>query len=257
MGRLRPPPGRVKEAYPAGAGARSNDVMALLLSLLILAAEEPTRTDGVAEALAKGDKPNAIALLKEIGTLKGNDAEALALVKLVRRPEATKQPEVLEECFLALKGIGSRKVTPQLLRLLDHSTLREIEAVRTGVCRAFQGSADPDGAEALLDLLRDREDRVIAAAAEAMGAYRYAKEPLRKELFKAILDIYEGSWNLKNSVRPELKTEKKRAERRWEVVESAMERSLQLLSNVTQPDPPSWRRWWNKNKKNRWADLEN
>lgn len=231
--------------------------MAPLLMLLILAAEGPTRADEVEAALAAGDKPKAIALLKEIGTLKGNDAEALGVVRLVREPEVTKQPEVLEECFLALKGIGSRKVTPALLRLLDHSTLKEIEAVRTGVCRAFQGSADPEGAEALLDLLHDREDRVIAAAAEAAGAYRYAKEPLRKELFKGILEVYEGTWNLKNSVKPELKVEKRRAERRWEVVEGAMEKSLQLLSNVTEPDPPSWRRWWNKNKKDRWADLEN
>jgi HEAT repeat protein len=231
--------------------------MALLLTLLILAAEEPPRADAVAVALAQGDKPKAITLLKEIGTLKGNDAEAVALVKLVKEPAATKQPEVLEECFLALKGIGSRKVTGSLMRLLDHSTLKEMEAIRTGVCRALQGSADPDGAEALLDLLHDREDRVIAAAAEAAGAYRYAKEPMRKELFKVILDGYESTWNVKNSVKPELKTEKKRAERRWEVVEAAMERSLQLLSNVTQPDPPSWRRWWNKNKKERWAELEN
>jgi HEAT repeat protein len=231
--------------------------MALLLSLLLLSADEATRTDGAAAALAAGDKPKAIALLKEIGTLKGNDTEALALVKLVRDPDVVKQPEVLEECFLALKGIGSGKATPGLLKLLDHSTLKEIEAVRIGVCRALQGSADPDGAEALRDLLHDREDRVIAASAEAMGAYRYAKEPLRKDLFKSILDIYESTWNLKNSVKPELKTEKRRAERKWEVVEGAMERSLQLLSNVTQPDPPSWRRWWNKNKKERWADLEN
>jgi hypothetical protein len=231
--------------------------MALLILLLVLAPEETTRADGVAEALAAGDKPKAIAILKEIGTLKGNDAEALAVARLVREPRVVKEPEVLEECFLALKGIGSRKVTPALLRLLDHSTLKEIEAVRIGVCRAFQGSADPAGAEALLDLFHDREDRVIAAAAEAAGAYRYAKEPLRKELFKGILDIYESCWNLKNSVKPELKTEKRRAERRWEVVEAAMEKSLQLLSNETQPDPPSWRRWWNKNKKDRWADLEN
>ncbi|MFI5402983.1 MAG: HEAT repeat domain-containing protein [Planctomycetota bacterium] len=231
--------------------------MALLLTLLILAAEEPPKADAVTVALAQGDKPKAIALLKEIGTLKGNDAEAVALVKLVKEPAVTKQPEVLEECFLALKGIGSRKVTGSLVRLLDHSTLKDMEAIRTGVCRALQGSADPDGAEALLDLLHDREDRVIAAAAEAAGAYRYAKEPMRKELFKVILDGYESTWNVKNSVKPELKTEKKRAERRWEVVEAAMERSLQLLSNVTQPDPPSWRRWWNNNKKERWAELEN
>jgi len=231
--------------------------MALLLTLLILTADEPAKADGVAAALAADDKPKAITLLKEIGLLKGNDAEALAVVKLVRLPQVQKQPDVLEECFLALKGIGSRKVTPALLKLLDHSTLKDVEAVRIGVCRAFQGSVDPEGAEALMDLLHDNEDRVIAAAAEAAGAYRYAKEPLRKELFKAILDIYEGTWNVKNAVNADAKTGKRRAEKRWEVVAEAMERSLQLLSNVTQPDPPAWRRWWNKNKKDRWADLEN
>ncbi len=231
--------------------------MALLLTLLILTADEPTRADEVAAALAADDKPKAIALLKEIGSLKGNDVEALAVAKLVRSPQVQKQPDVLEECFLALKGIGSRKVTPALLKLLDHSTLKDVDAVRIGVCRAFQGSSDPDAAEALTDLLKDREDRVIAAAAEAAGAYRYAKEGLRKDLFKAILDIYESTWNVKNSVNPDDKTGKRRAERRWEIVADAMERTLQLLSNVTQPDPPSWRRWWNKNKKDRWADLEN
>jgi HEAT repeat protein len=231
--------------------------MALLISLLILSAEDATKTGGVAAALEAGDKPKAIALLKEIGTLKGNDVEAVALVKLVREPAVLKQPEVVEECFLALKGIGSKKATPGLLRLLDHSTLKDVEAIRIGVCRAFQGSADPDGAEALEGLLHDREDRVIAAAAEAAGAYRYAKEPLRKDMFKAVLDVYESTWNMKNSVKPELKTEKRRAERKWEIIEAAAERSLQLLSNQTQPDPPSWRRWWNKNKKDRWADLEN
>lgn len=231
--------------------------MAILILLLVLAPEEAARADGVAEALVKGDKPAAIALLKEIGTLKGNDAEALAVARLVRGQRVLKEPDVLEECFLALKGIGSRKVTPALLKLLDHSTLKDMEAIRIGVCRAFQGSADPAGAEALLDLMHDREDRVIAAAAEAAGAYRHAKESIRKDLFKGILDVYESTWNLKNSVKPELKTEKRRAERKWEVIEAAMEKSLQLLSNQTEPDPPSWRRWWNKNKKGRWADLEN
>jgi hypothetical protein len=231
--------------------------MAFLILLLVLAPEETTRAEEVAAALDAGDKAKAVSILKEIGTLKGNDAEALAVAKLVRDSKVQKEPAVLEECFLALKGIGSRKVTPALLKLLDHSTLKEVEAVRIGVCRAFEGSKDPDGAEAIRDMFHDREDRVIAAAAEAAGAYRHAKESIRKDLFKGILDVYESTWNLKNSVKPELKTEKRRAERKWEVIEAAAERSLQLLSNETQPDPPSWRRWWNKNKKDRWADLEN
>ena len=119
------------------------------------------------------------------------------------------------------------------------------------------GSADPAGVETLLDLMRDKDDHVIAAAAEAGGAFRYAKEATRKDLFKTILDIYVSTWNLKNAVKPELKTQKRRAERKWEIVEAPMEKSLQLLSNVTQKSPPEWRRWWNKQKRKRWAELEN
>jgi hypothetical protein len=104
--------------------------------------------------------------------------------------------------------------------------------------------------------MRDSTDEVVAAAAEAAGAYRFAKESIRKDLFKTIVDIYVGTWNVKNAVNPELKTQKRRAERKWEIVEKPMERSLQLLSNVSQNTPPAWRRWWNKNKRKRWAELE-
>ena len=97
----------------------------------------------------------------------------------------------------------------------------------------------------------------IGAAAEAAGAYRYAKESIRKYLFKTILGIYAGTWNQKNSINPDLKKEKRRAEQKWELIESPMEKALQLLSNVTQNSPPEWRRWWNKNKGKRWEELEN
>ena len=105
--------------------------------------------------------------------------------------------------------------------------------------------------------MRDKEDQVIAAAAQAAGAYRYEKDSVRKDLFKTIVGIYESTWNLKNSVDPKKKVEAARAERKWFVIEGPMERSMQLLSNTTQPDPPAWRRWWNKNKKRKWADLDN
>jgi len=171
--------------------------------------------------------------------------------------EGTGQPpELLEGFFLALKGIGSREVTRPLVALLKHPTLRKLSVVRIGVCRALSGSADPAGVETLVDRMRDKDDRVIAAAAEAAAAYRHAKESIRKELFRVVLEIYVSNWNLKNSVDPDLKVEKARAERRWEVIERPAERSLQLLSNVTQEDPPAWQRWWNKNKNRRWEPQE-
>ena len=72
--------------------------------------------------------------------------------------------------------------------------------------------------------------RVVAAAGEASGAYRYAKSPMRKDLFNKIMGIYVSTWNLKNSVNPDRKKEKRRAETKWEIIEKSMETSMQLLS---------------------------
>ena len=232
------------------------EVMAALLAL-ILAAPGLNRVPEVLQLLKVGEKKQALSLLKEIGTHKQNHEEAKALVKLVRSPKQRKETEILEASFLALKGIGSRKVTKSVIALLKHSVLRKIVTVRVGVCRALGGSADPAAVETIIDLLRDRYDEVCAAAADAAGAYRHDKVSVRKDLFKTILDIYEANYNLKNSVKPSLRKERSRAERKWEIIEKPMERSLQLLSNLTQADPAAWRRWWNKNKHKKWPDLEN
>ena len=232
--------------------------MSLLLTLILLAPDSAApKTAEVERYLKAGDTGKAVLVLREIGTLKGNHDEAKAIVKLVRNGRIQKPSEVTEACFLALKGIGSRKVTKQLLFLLKLKPLKKDPAVRIGICRALEGSTDPAGVETVLDLLRDRDDTVIAAAADAAGAYRYAKESVRKDLFKTIMGIYVSTWNLKNSVDPELKVQKRRAEDKWEIVEKPMERALQLLSNTTPNDPPAWRRWWNKNKKKKWEELEN
>jgi len=229
--------------------------MPAFLALLLLSAA-PDAAEKVPQlvALLEAKKtPEALALLKEIGGLKENHVEAKALVRAIRAPDVPKPPEVMEASFLALKGIASREVTKDLLAFLEHSELKKDVIVRIGVCRALEGSADPAGAEALVDLLGDRDDRVIAAAGEAAAAYRHAPEALRKELFKEVLDVYVPTWSLKNSVDPDQKVQRARSERRWEVVHQSMEKALQLLSNANEQDPPAWQRWWNKNKKKRWT----
>jgi len=235
------------------------EAMAILLGISLLFAQPappPLEVDQLAKLLRAKETAKALTLLKRIGTLEHNDAEAKALVKLIRNRRIPKPPAVLEACFLALKGIKSRKVTRDLKALRKLNPLRKDPAVRIGICRALQGSADPAGAETIRALLRDPVDAVVAAAAEAAGAYRTAKQSIRKELFKTLVDIYVGTWNLKNSVQPDLKTEMRRAERKWERIRKPMEKSMQLLSNVTRNDPPAWRRWWNKNKHKRWGELE-
>ncbi len=233
--------------------------MSLLLTFLLLAPDPIAIKVPELQLLLKGKKPKtdeALALLKEIGQLKGNDTEAKALVKLIRTSRVKKPPEIMEASFLALKGIGSRKVTKSMLALFNVRKLKKDPVVRIGICRAFEGSTDPAGIEYLKDRLHDVDDRVVGAAAAAMGVHRHAKETVRKDLFKSILKIYMPTWNLKNAVKDDLKVQRRRAERKWEVIEAPMEKSLALLSNVTRPAPSAWQRWWNKNKKKRWQTIE-
>lgn len=233
------------------------DTMCALCLAILLAAPAGNQVPQVLEHLQAGDTTQALGLLKEIATHEKNDEEAKDLVRLVRQNKVKVPPEVVDAAFLALKGIGSRKVTKDLMLLLKHSRLKKEERVKIGVCRALGGSADPAAVEFLIDRLRDPHDEVIAAAAEAAGAYRHASEAIRKDLFQTIVDQYESMWNLMNTVNPDRTVEKGRAERKWAITAKAMEKSLQLLSNVTQNDPTEWRRWWNKNKNAKWAELEN
>ena len=69
---------------------------------------EAVKVPEVARLLEAGNVVAAQELLKEIGTLEKNHVEAEALVRLIRDPklDLEKRPEVLEACFLALRGIG-------------------------------------------------------------------------------------------------------------------------------------------------------
>ncbi|MHC4940201.1 MAG: HEAT repeat domain-containing protein [Planctomycetota bacterium] len=233
--------------------------LAISLLLLLTAPDPPAAKSRVPEVtvLLKEEKHGeALKLLREIGTHKDNHAEAADLVKLIKAARPKKPPEVYEACFLALKGIGSRKVTGKLIALFKHSRLKKDPAIRKGICIALGGSADPKAVDALVARMRDPDNHVIGAAIEAAGSYRYSRESIRKELFKTVLSVYVPTWNMKESINPDHKQQRQRAEKKWEVIAKPSERTLQLLSNTRQEDPPAWRRWWNKSKKLKWEELE-
>ncbi|MCZ6572569.1 MAG: hypothetical protein ACE10D_04990 [Planctomycetota bacterium] len=228
---------------------------ALLTALLLLMpAPDAEKVPELKELLTQRNTDAALTLLKEIGALKGNDAEAKALLKLIRARKPKKPPEVLEASFMALQGIGSKKVTKHLLLLLDHRMAKD-PAVRIGICRALQGSVDKAASKDLTKLLRDKEDTVAAAAASAIGAYRYAPEATRKDLFKVVMNILDSTWNVKNSVKPDLKVERRRAQKKWAIIAKPFEKTLELLSNTRQRHPAEWRKWWNKNKRKKWGNA--
>jgi len=233
--------------------------MACLLLILLLAPDPKpeSQVPEVAQLLKDGKPDKALILLREIGAHKKNHQEAADLIKLVRSSRPKRPPEVDEAIFLALRDIGSRKVTSKLIALFKHRTLKKDPRARAGICLALGGAADPKAVDELCDRMRDPDDHVIAAAIEAAGSYRYAKESIRKELFETVLGVYVPTWNMKESINPEHKTARQRAERKWEVIVKPSEKTLRLLSNTTQEDPPAWRRWWNKKKKKKWAEIEN
>ena len=233
--------------------------MACLLTLLFLL-PGPNAQSQVPDVvqLLKDEKPDkAIALLKEIGKHKKNDTEAGDLIKLVKSARPKRPSEVDQAIFLALRDIGSRKVTSKLLALFKVKRIKKDPTLRAGVCTALGGAADPKAVDELCDRMRDPDNHVVAAAVEAAGSYRYSKESIRKELFKTVLAVYVPTWNMKESIHPDHKQKRQQAERKWELIAKPCEKTLRLLSNTTQEDPPAWRRWWNKTKKKKWQEIEN
>ncbi|MEE8104366.1 MAG: hypothetical protein V3T86_02400 [Planctomycetota bacterium] len=228
--------------------------MAILLTFLLLAPGPAAEKVPQLETLLKARKTNdALALLKKIGELKENHVEAKALVKLIRKPKPKMPPEIIEASFHALAGIESREITKSLLMLMKVRRLKKDHVARIGICLVLEATGDPAGIEYLTDRMVDVDDRVTAAAAAAMGTHRHAKESVRKELFTALLKIFVPTYNLTKSLKGDHKSQRRRAERKWELIEKPFEKSLQLLSNHTERTPPQWQRWWNKNKHKRWT----
>src|SRR5262245_4673638 len=143
---------------------------------------------------------------------------------------------------------GKALVTP-LSALLEGKDTRRRFRLHALIAHALGVIADTAALEPLTDLLRSEDAAVVAATADALATFRGAPHAKRVEPVKRMIDLFETTWNNKESIRPEDKLRREQAKTDWEVFGQALRKSLQALTGQAQPSRPrQFRDWWNDHK---------
>ena len=97
----------------------------------------------------------------------------------------------------------------------------------------------------------DKDDAIIAAAAQALGCHDKAPEATRKEIFEELLKTLMGT-----KAAMDADPENTIARERFYAIAASISTALSALSGQPEQQPEEWQRWWNKNKKESWAPKE-
>ena len=110
-------------------------------------------------------------------------------------------------------------------------------------------TTDEGAAEEILDMLKDKDQIVVAAAAEALGEYHEAEQKLRKELVEGVLkELMPRKNAIDNDSADEI------AREWYDAISGPCITTLQRLTGQELRSPEDFRTWWNKNKKEDWDE---
>lgn len=138
-----------------------------------------------------------------------------------------------------------------LLSWIGHKTHRQDLPLQRQLILMVGKTRDEKALKPLLKLLDDHEAQIQGAGAEALGEYAEAEQDVRKDVFEELLKLIMG---VKNAVDADPTDPIPRA--RYDVIAAPIITSLQRLSGHKEHDPQEWQRWWNKNKKADWDNLD-
>jgi hypothetical protein len=209
------------------------------------------------------------------GYKKQTSADLIASIdKIV---EYIKNPRVKDEkvrgelvdCLGVLQGHNDKVVTAHLMRkcgVVGEDALKIVLAVLNRelkvkmpddkVCEAALESVgkvkseSPAVTKLLTDLLKNKDDSVIARAAFTMSMYEGASGRIRKEFFEEVLKGSEGVYSKSQGGDEAMK-------RKWTIVGEDMVTALNKLSLPPRKaadfaNPTEARKWFNDNKKLNW-----
>ena len=186
-------------------------------------------------------------ILKAIESLKvlgGTAAGKAALSALAFDDEQTEKAalEVVEA------NRAKALIAPLAAFLEDKETRRRFR-LHALMAHTFAVIADDACLEPLTTLVLSENAQVVAAAADALAGFKASPHAKRVEPVKRMLEVFESTWNLKESMRPEDNVPRKQARDDWEVYGGSLRKSLQSLTgqpNLTRPR--QFRDWWNDHK---------
>jgi HEAT repeat protein len=189
-------------------------------------------------------KPDVLRAFDSLSTLGGADAARAALEAL-----PIEDPEVRDRAFAIVEKERPKELVKTLAALPDDRRHKRDFDVHRRVAHALAVIADVSGIEPLTGMLLSEDPQVVASAADALATFASAPHRHRVEPVKRMIDLYEGTWNVKESIRPEDRVAAKHAAARWEAFGKSLRAALQALARQTITRPAEWRRWWNDHKK--------
>lgn len=144
-------------------------------------------------------------------------------------------------------GEMGEDATDTITKWVGNKKHRKNIALQRVLVLSLGKTKDTDAIKDLLDLLNDKDNVIIAAAAEACGEFAAADQKHRKEIFNDLLKILVTTKALKDSDMNDIASRD-----RWDVISGPINTTLQVLTGEEESNPENWQRWWNKNKKADW-----
>jgi len=144
-------------------------------------------------------------------------------------------------------GPESAKV---LMSWIGHKTHRKDIVLQEKLILSLGKTKDEKGRKLLIKTLDDKTPAIQAATAEALGEWEGEDQDLRKDNFDELKNLLLG---VKGAVDSDPNDTISRE--RYDAISAPIITSLQRLSGQKINDPNEWLRWWNKNKKADWDEL--
>jgi hypothetical protein len=182
--------------------------------------------------------------LESLKVLQGVAAGKAAIAALAFDDEQTEKAalEVVE-------ANKAKALVAPLAALIEDKETRRRFRLHALMAHTFAVIADDACLEPLTQLVLSENAPVVAAAADALAGFKSSPHAKRVEPVKRMLEVFESTWNLKESMRPEDNVPRKQARDDWEVYGVALRKALQALTgqpNLTRPR--QFRDWWNDHK---------
>ena len=193
---------------------------------------------------AEKQKDEIVRALESLGVLGGPEAGKASLPALAFDDE-----DVEKAVMKVVEANHAKSLVAPLGAIIENKDTRRRFRLHALLAHAFQVIADPIAMEPLTALVESEDAHVVAAAAEALATFKTASHAKRVEPVKRLLEVFETTWNLKESIRPEDRVARDHAKGEWEVYGAAVKKALQALTgqdNLVRAR--QFRDWWNDHK---------
>jgi hypothetical protein len=152
---------------------------------------------------------------------------------------------------VALGEMG-KDATKTLMKYIGHKKHRADEGLQRELILALGKTKDPSGVKTLTDLLNNKTDSLIGAAAEALGQFTEVDLKVRKDIFNSLLKVLVTTKAVMDGDAADIQ-----ARERFDTIAGPISTTLKDLSGHDGARrPEDWQHWWNKNKKKDWDSLE-